>query len=235
MTKPLVSMLLPTRGRLKKLDESLASLEDTVSTSSNVEVVLRVDADDTQTLDFLRTNPRTFDMSIIVGPRGNGYADLHLMYDAMCARARGQFLFLWNDDAVMKTANWDLELAKHDDGKLYYLRSKVTDSRGRDSFLFPIVHRSYYDTLGHFSLSPHNDTYLHSVFNRLSDAFRTTEIVIDHRALELLNSNDQTSLEASQCWPMTKADWGSSKVQNGIADDVAKLTELLKQQIPDGV
>lgn len=228
-------MLLPTRGRLKKLDESLSSLEATVSSSSNIEVVARVDEDDVQTLDFLRSNPRTFDVSIIVGSRGNGYADLHLMYNAMCARARGRFLFLWNDDAVMKTADWDLELAKHDDGKLCYLRSKVSDSRNRDSFLFPIVHRSYYDTLGHFSLSPHNDTYVHSVFTRLPGTFRGTNIVVDHRALELLQENDQTSVEASSCWPATKADWGSDRVQNGIADDSTKLAELLKQQIPDRV
>lgn len=226
----LVSLLVPTRGRVTRLANSLISLEQTVFDPSRVEVLVRADDDDIDTRYFLEHNQWQFEVKSFFGPRGNGYADLHLMYGELCKESTGRFLFLWNDDANMLTRDWDSCIATKDDGKLKFLRSDVSDTRGRDHDLFPIVHRSYYDTLGHYSLSAHNDTYIRAVFEPLPEAVDYVPITVQHSALELIAQGDKTSIDAKQCWPTTKGLWGSPEVQNGLKADVAKLRELLKQQ-----
>lgn len=226
----LVSLLLPTRGRVEKLEESLRSLEETVSCAADVEVLIRADEDDIATVQHLAISRYKFHVGVFVGPRHNGYADLHTYYNELCEFANGRFLFLWNDDATMVTEGWDLQLATHDVDKLCYVKSRIRDGRGRDRWLFPIVHRSYYELLGHFSLSAHNDTYVYSVFSNFPATFCDTDITIHHHALENLKQKDTTTLEAKQWWSTTKALWDSEEVQNGLRADVQKVHELLKQQ-----
>jgi hypothetical protein len=215
---------------VKKLDESLTSLELTTSDHVNVEVLVRADEDDTDTVKYLASDRRKFHVCVIVGPRGNGYADLHKMYNELCALSRGRFLFLWNDDATMLTHEWDKRFAQFDDGKLCYVNSRVSDSRGRDQFLFPIVHRSYYEALGRFSASAHNDTYVHEVLRHFPQVFRETDIVVGHSALELIAQRDRTSEEAKAQWPLTKGLFCGPEVQEAINADIKKIRELIQRQ-----
>lgn len=233
MNEVLVSVMVPSRNRIDMLKQSLESLISTCDLTPHrqIEIIVKVDDDDKATEHFLLQNPHLV-TTIVTGPRGNGYADLHLMYNRMCVLARGKFLFLWNDDATMLTPGWDLEIARHDDDKLCYLRAGVSDSRGRDQFLFPIVHRSYYDVLGHFSRSAHNDTYVFSAFKRWPQLFRNTDIIIQHHALE---TNDLTSTEAKEHWNETKTMWDSAEVQDGLREDIRRLEWLMKQQDEPGV
>jgi hypothetical protein len=42
------------------------------------------------------------------GPRiGKGYDSLHEYYNELASKATGDWLMLWNDDAVMETEGWD--------------------------------------------------------------------------------------------------------------------------------
>jgi hypothetical protein len=226
----LASLLLPTRGRVQHLAKSLASLEATVTDPTQIEVLVKVDDDDAQTLRYLQNDWHSFRIAVVNTPRGNGYADLHKYCNMLCEMSQGRFLFLWNDDAEMRTQGWDIEIAQHDDGKLCYLNSRVSDTRGRDSYLFPIVHRSYFEALGRYSMSAHNDTYVYQVFKDFPQLFRQTEIVVHHNALELIAQGDRTSMDAKALWPTTKGLWNGSLVQNSLKEDVAKLAELVKQQ-----
>lgn len=226
----LVTVMVPTRNRVPLLEKSLQSLLNTADLELNkqIEITVRHDDDDEATSRFLMNNPQLWS-TVVHGPRGRGYADLHLMYNEMCVLARGRFLFLWNDDAEMLTPGWDLEIARHDDGKPCYLTSKLVDGRGRDEYLFPIVHRSWYDVTGHFSMSPHNDTYVVAAFKPYPQLFRPTEISVKHNALDLIRQGDPTSEEARKWWPTTKAQWGSPEVQQALEADTVKLGELVKQ------
>jgi hypothetical protein len=210
------------------LEKSLRSLIDLADLKLNqdIEIIVKCDDDDVATSRWLESHPELYSV-YTSGPRGNGYADLHLMYNQMCVLSRGKFLFLWNDDAVMLTPGWDLEIAQHDDGKPCYLLNGLVDGRGRDSFLFPIVHRSWYEVTGHYSASPHNDTYIYNAFRPFPQLFRLTNINIQHDALQ--NLNDLTSKEAQKWWPVTKKGWDSPEVQNALAEDIKRLGELVKQ------
>ena len=217
----LVSVLVPSRGRVEQLKKSLESLLATcdLALGKQLEIIIRIDNDDRETENFLLSHPQLF-TTMIHGHREKGRADLHHMYNEMCRLARGRFFFMWSDDATMLTPGWDLEIAQHDDGKLCYLRSSVDDSRGRDQFLFPIVHRSYYDVLGHFSRSSHNDMYVFSALKSWPNVFRNTDIVINQR---VLSANAEVHAAAN-------ALWDGDEIQAGLQEDVRRIDWLLKQQ-----
>ena len=50
-----ISVLLATRSRPKMLEDSIDSLLSNVSDSTNVEILLGVDNDDQETIDFIQT------------------------------------------------------------------------------------------------------------------------------------------------------------------------------------
>lgn len=108
---PFVSILLPTRHRPGALRRSVASLVDRAAGS--VEILLAVDDDDGLTLDDLGQSPIP-GSHLFVGPR-LGYANLHMYVNFLAARANGDWLFLWNDDAVMETLHWDVVVASFGD------------------------------------------------------------------------------------------------------------------------
>jgi glycosyltransferase involved in cell wall biosynthesis len=80
----LVSILLPTRKRINHLITCLESIRNKTSNLKDIEVVLRIDNDDTETLenmDKIYEFDSSFDLKVIVDDRWNGYADLHLIHN----------------------------------------------------------------------------------------------------------------------------------------------------------
>ena len=221
----LVSMLLPCRGRHEGTRQSLASLL-LASDPSRIEVLVRADDDDPLTAQIMQEQ-WPFQVKTIVGPRGNGYADLHLMYNELAAQARGRFLFLWNNDAVITTQDWDSMLEPFDDGKLRYFHVKVTPD---DQVLsFPIVHRSYQDCLGRYSAWAHNDSYVHAVLQPFFDqgVYQDVGITVHHYINEYLEAKDAPSIEGRAQWSVTRPVRRTSEYQRELASDRAKVAAWL--------
>lgn len=108
MDRPLVSFLLPSRtqpGKAHTAATLLKSLESITANGTNTnayEVLIRFDADDTESIDLIPRiheifAPTVAKVKIIVGPR-RGYEGLHCYYNELAAIATGELLFLWNDD-----------------------------------------------------------------------------------------------------------------------------------------
>ncbi len=97
---PLISLLLPTRGRPALVNRLFASIAETTSNLSQVEVILYVDEDDTSSHDLDSTD---FRVVRIIGPALSMGG-----YNSACLqRARGDVLILANDDMVIRTPGWD--------------------------------------------------------------------------------------------------------------------------------
>lgn len=97
---PMISVLLPTRGRPASLTRMLTSLFENAARPDRVEAVLRMDDDDEAgiALDFPDWNVRR-----LVGPR----APMAELNTACLTAARGDILLLANDDVVVRTPGWD--------------------------------------------------------------------------------------------------------------------------------
>jgi len=184
----MVSVILPTRGRVEKLKESLESL---YSNGEDFELLVGADNDDMDTVNFLIKNYP--DTKILLIKR-LGYLGLHYFVNNLSKIASGEWLFLWNDDCIMKTKDWDKIINKQTGFKVFCPRSNQFDYRPTESNLFPIIPRRWIEILGHFSLSPQNDSYVQHV---ALDAGiqQDIPIEIEHRHFTITGEKDKTAKE----------------------------------------
>ena len=175
---PAISMLLPARARPTNLRTSVASLFRLAADPSCVEVLLRLDDDDPHLADELRIlgeMRREFDLSadrIVAwtGPR-LGYPKMHHYYNGLAERARGDWLFIWNDDIDMVSAGWDRLLL---DAPLFSVQFPRRDIAKTTDYTLPVVGRPWYSALGHLSMNAYCDAWISDV-----SAFAGTSIVRD--------------------------------------------------------
>jgi glycosyltransferase involved in cell wall biosynthesis len=173
----MISVLVPSRERPELLARSIASLGE-----GDIEVLVRVDDDDPR-LDEYREFP-----GLIVGPH-HGYPGLHHYYNELAERARGDWLFLWNDDGIMETPNW-IDIVRAFDGKLVVLNPTTNHNNWEiDMNVFPIVPRKMVELMGHFSLSNHNDSWMEFVGRDAGIQVRVP-ISIHHDRADLTGNND---------------------------------------------
>ena len=136
MTSPLISLLLPTRGRPILVERLLRSIAETTSQPERVEVILYVDEDDTGS-HYLDSE----DVSVvrIIGPKMSMGG-----YNTAClARAQGDIIILANDDMIIQTPDWDGKVVEMDAefiDKIYLSYSNDLNKR-RSLCTFPILSR----------------------------------------------------------------------------------------------
>ena len=106
---PLVSVLIPSRGRPQRLADTIGSLWDKAIDKNQIEFVLKIDEDDPETVTTVRDliADGLKRVKIFVSPRGRGYLDLHIYLNDLCKHAEGDWLVIFNDDAIMETEGWD--------------------------------------------------------------------------------------------------------------------------------
>jgi hypothetical protein len=112
MSTMLCSVLIPSRARAERLRKTIRSIRST-SDSARVEILVRFDDDDAGSLALI-PELEGGGIRVIVGPRGQGYQDLHLFYDELARAANGAWIFIMNDDATVEQRGtpWDEQLAR---------------------------------------------------------------------------------------------------------------------------
>jgi glycosyltransferase involved in cell wall biosynthesis len=169
MTKPLISLLLPTRGRSTLVERLFKSIVETTSQLERVEVILYIDEDDTGS-HYLDSE----DVSVvrIIGPRMSMGA-----YNSAClARAQSNIIILINDDMVIQTPGWDRKIIEMDaefTDKIYLAYSNDLN-KGGSLCVFPILSRRTCELL----VEPYPvayqgafiDIHLFDIFKRLQHA-----------------------------------------------------------------
>lgn len=187
--------MLPTRGRPEAMARSVRSLLDTADPSAGgVEILLGVDDDDGSYPNELveSLGARKF-----VHPR-YGYAQLHIYYTRLAEKAKGDWLFLWNDDALMTTQGWNRVVSDYD-GRFLVLNpeEKYCRNQSRNACIFPIVPTDWTRVLG--GLSPHvcNDTYVELVANELG-INTAVPILVEHQRADHTGLNDDETYRESR-------------------------------------
>lgn len=183
---PLVSLLLPTRGRPASLSRMLDSAFELAARPDRVEAVVCIDDDDAATLalDFSAWNVRR-----LVGPR-RPMAELNA---ACLAAATGDLLFAVNDDVVVRTKAWDEVLrartAAFPDGVWLAFPNDLL--QGDRLATFPCLSREGVRLLG--APYPHEfrgefiDVHLMDVFQRLRGAGHDRIVYLDDVVFEHLH------------------------------------------------
>lgn len=202
---PLLSVLLPTRGRYEQALESLYSIAHTSSRAMDcmrdIEVLVRIDDDDPQAALWRLNQSRRSNVKVVQGPRF-GYSGHHHYYNEVAKVATGDWLLLWNDDAKFAdiSAGWDLALLTMDippgcsDEVCMLLGSMGKRSYGD----FPLTRRAASVKLGHYAQSPQVDSYLLSLYWKLG-AIGRIPIDCSHEL-----QGDATSREVQEALPLAR-------------------------------
>jgi hypothetical protein len=187
-----IAVLLPTRSRTDALTSSVTSIVDLASDISRIQLIFGFDDDDTVGLSHFETVIRPF-----LDKRGvfyeaqafksMGYAGLNRYYNHLAKSTSADWLFVWNDDAVMETQGWDSVIEKYT-GEFKLL--KVHTHNDHPYSIFPILPRAWYDLMNHLSRHQMIDAEL-SQLAFLLDIMQVIEVDVTHNQVELTkDAND---------------------------------------------
>lgn len=189
-----LSLLCPTRGRVRLTDTFLRSLQRTAAAPERIEALFYVDADDPE-LDGYRAlfadaagrYPRLGRCVLHVGePVGVPAA-----WNALAAAASGDLLLMANDDQLYVDYGWDVRLdqrlvevtAEHPDGVccLYFEAGQYPDGAAD----FPILSRPWYEALGYFTPTIFQqwevETWVFDLARRVDRLFAVPGVFVEHR------------------------------------------------------
>lgn len=136
LTMPMISVLLPTRGRKQLAERFLMAATALASFPNLIEFVLYVDEDDeeSQTIQVAGVQYR-----IIIGPR----CTMGICNSRCLQESSGEIVVLGNDDVVIRTEGWDemIRLMHQSIPDHIYLAYPNDLNKGEDLSAFPILSR----------------------------------------------------------------------------------------------
>jgi hypothetical protein len=197
--KPLFSLLLPTRNRVKDLTALLQSLEATTLNPGQLEIILGIDEDDQATRAFtwegLTVKKTILTPGLTMGAMNN----------ACYAASTGRYVMLMNDDMLVRTQGWDDILEKalapiRDDIFLAHVNDLLF---GEKLCCFPMLSRTLCDMAGGVCPSYYEryriDDHIYNVFNLLAMAghrriYYFPDVVFEHLNFEAMDSGNREYL-----------------------------------------
>lgn len=211
-----ISVLLPSRDRPVSLEKSVRSLRTHAEHPERLEILVACDPDDALTAMTAQACGTT----AVEFPERFGYHQLHRYVNALAAQASGDWLLLWNDDALMTTAGWDTVLASYDHTTPLVL-SLASTGYGHALCCFPAASRALYERLGHLSQSPHIDTWLQDI-GRATGRLREVPVHVHHDRFDLTGGHDdQTRAESLAGY--RKDEFYGPAMQARLADDIERV------------
>lgn len=173
----IVSFLIPTRGRLQMLLECIQSIKNTASPDVQVEILVRIDEDDHETLAGRDRIPG----EIIVGPRWNGYDSVYIFINELAAKSHGDWLVPWNDDIFMTTYHWDKLLPLIDPANRAWII--WFDIPGSWTWALPVMTRKMYELWDCVAPSPPSDAAILNMWKEAGMPIQgqSYKIIVEHR------------------------------------------------------
>jgi hypothetical protein len=214
------TFLCPSRGRPESLRASIDTLYEHAYDDRCFEVLVYLDADDPE-LDAYRATFRDYyQVFMLVGPP-LGYARLNeCIANDLIPRARGEWLWLWNDDALMTTPKWDVQLRRH---PINCVLNPDTNhqSHGTGLNVFPAVPRVWVELVG-WARNGANDTWWQFVGQMLG-AQRNLGVYITHDRSDLTGGHDDATRAGNNYDPDT---FWNDATQAEIRDDAMRIAEV---------
>lgn len=200
MTKPKISILLPTRKRTEAVIKSIGSLLASAKDPTQIEILIAYDDDDAESKEFFESTWHAFleqcgTSTKVFESTRHGYLRLYKYVNMLGQQASGDWLMFWNDDALMLTDNWDEEIIKND-GFFGLLRMPCV-TMNHPFALFPIIPKTWIDFFGCISPVNHSDWWIYQVTAPLGRLKNIPVQVYHDRADVTGGNNDETFKEQS--------------------------------------
>lgn len=227
-----VAVLLPTRSRTHALTTSVTSIVEKASCPDQIQIIFGFDNDDQIGLDHFTQNIQSWlderDIAYeALAFDSMGYAGLNRYYNTLAKSADADWLFVWNDDAVMDTSGWDKEIQRYT-GQFRLL--KVHTHNEHPYSIFPIAPRAWFDHLGHLSRHQMIDAEMSQTAFML-DLMTVIDVHVIHNQVELTkDSNDPLKPKIRfEGDPNNPGDFHHFTVVNQRMTDCENLASLCKQ------
>ena len=237
----IISLLIPTRNRTKSLRRLFDSIKETCNSTGNLEVLLRIDEDDIETIRFIEEYSKNSKLLIrtVIGKRGKGYVDMHKKMNELCQISNGKFLFFFADDVQFMTRNWDEKiLATYNSmysDNIFWIRTSHMEE-GNPWATFFVITRDWYNVTGHFGTCYHQDTEFNYVAKHVGREIFIKDIVVVHHRADSKTGTVDGEIDQTHVEGRMAADAGllqgrsiySPQVQANIIVDVIKLLRRIK-------
>lgn len=200
----MISVICPSRARPGMAWESYKSFKQ------DVEFLLAVDEDDPGMEQY-----KELGLDLTICSRW-GYGYMEKYCNLLAAKATGEWLLNWNDDAFLESGDLDELVADLDPSK------PIVVLFGGDTS-FPLISRGLYDLLGRFAGGPSVDSYIHAI--------GVHGDIIEHReAIKIRHDKDsltdQTAVEKNQALKIMDERMDSLEVINNRLEDIRKVRAL---------
>lgn len=192
-----IAVLLPTRGRTDALSRSVIGLVNRAVMLDKVQLMFAFDNDDevgkTHFVEHLQPwlDTKGVDYTAMEF-EPLGYGRLNEYINALARESSADWLFFWNDDAIMDSSGWDKIIASHT-GEFKLLA--VHTHKDHPYSIFPIVPRAWLDTLGYLSPHPLTDAWLSQVAYKL-DIWERIPVHVTHDRHDLTGNNQDETFKA---------------------------------------
>lgn len=116
MTKPLITVLLPTRKRTAMVKKSISTILELATDPSRIHIAVAYDSDDAESETYFTSNEwkslveNTSATQEVHEINRLGWTALHEYYNFLATNIDSEWYFIWNDDAFMQTQGWDQEI-----------------------------------------------------------------------------------------------------------------------------
>lgn len=234
MKKQNISILLSTHKRTDAFSNSVFSLIDLAHDTSTLEFIIGVDNNDTIGQNHFETviRPVLEEKGIsfkAIHFEPLGYLGLNRYYNTLAKHANGNWLFVWCDDAIMETKNWDKVIG---DCTGEFKLLKVHTHNEHPYSIFPIVPCEWYELMGYLSRHQLIDTELSSIAYML-DIMKIIEVDVTHDRSDLTgnnadeNANKKHYLEGN---PQNPQDFYHISFQSARFIDTDKICAYMKER-----
>lgn len=232
MTKPKISILLPTRKRTEAVVKSIGSLLANAKNPEAIEILIAYDNDDDESREFFSNTWFPFleqagSQTKVFETERFGYLRLYKYVNFLAEQAQGDWIMFWNDDALMLTEHWD-EFITKEDGWFGLLRMPCV-TMNHPFALFPIVPREWVDFFGMVSPVNHSDWWIYNVTVPVGRMKNIPVEVYHDRADVTGGNNDETFREQSYAAdgkdPTNPEDYSHPQRQQDLRDWIMKIAE----------
>lgn len=212
---PKVSVLMPSRNRVEMAKQSIDSLGE-----GDYEVLMYVDADDNQLEDYKELAALNTDKVRLYVKMRVGYDGFHTMINFLSSKAHGDWLMLWNDDAVMQTPNWTSLLPEATKPEVVNIFSPSPIMNW-----FPLISRQLFHLIGHYSHSSHCDSWVQDLANATDIHTYVGGIQMQHLRDQI---TDETKTYTQSMYEITSPKHSSDEMMKLMQVDINKVRNQQK-------
>ena len=202
---------------------AIESLYTTCNSVDNFEILVAVDNDDQDTTSEIKKYTETKGNITIHTFERQFYKGFHNYINALVPLSQGKSLFLWNDDCIMKSREWDSTIINYH--KSFCVLNPLVDTmvhycRSNKNILFPIIPRAWFDVTGRWANNAACDTWIQDISRDLNLTIDVDSIVITHDRHDVTgNNNDAVYNE------------GREDVSSFIRDDFYSQAQFIQRDI----